>query len=115
MTVRPDYGPEYGEEERREQRLDELREEHMLPLERDELVEEEIEEHEERERDNRFVDAEDNELHAPGQRCARCGRVIVTGEDVRLRADGRWQHEECPVDLGEPPGGQPGEPGPASG
>jgi hypothetical protein len=112
MTVRPDYGPEYGEEERREQRLDELGQEGQLPIERDELVEEEIEEDEQRERANRYVEAEDNELHAPGQRCARCGRVIAAGEDVRLRADGQWQHEECPVDLS---GQEPGQPGPAIG
>jgi ribosomal protein S27AE len=112
MTVRPDYGPEFGEEERREQRLDELREEHMLPVERDELVEHEIEEQEEEERDNLYVDADDNELHAAGQVCARCGRVITAAEDVRLRADGKWQHEECPVDLTEQEAGQPG---PASG
>ena len=111
MTVRPDYGPEFGEEERREQRLAELRQEGLLPVERDELVEEEIEESEEQERANLYVDAEDNELHAPGQHCARCGRVIAAAEDVRLRADGKWQHEECPVDLIEQ---EPGQPGPAS-
>jgi ribosomal protein S27AE len=111
MTVRPDYGPEFGEEERREQRLAELREEHLLPVERDELVEEEIEESEQQERANLYVE-DDNELHAPGQHCARCGRVIATGEDVRLRADGQWQHEECPVDLSEL---EPGQPGPAPG
>jgi ribosomal protein S27AE len=109
MTVRPDYGPEFGEEERREQRLEELREEHMLPVERDELVEHEIEEQEEEERDNLYVDADDNELHAAGQLCARCGRVITAAEDVRLRADGKWQHEECPVDLSEMEAGQPGQ------
>lgn len=112
MTVRPDYGPEFGEEERREQRLEELREEHLLPVERDELVEHEIEEDEQEERSDLYVEAEDNELHAPGQRCARCGQVIKSGEDVRLRADGKWQHEICPVDLSEQVAGQPG---PASG
>jgi hypothetical protein len=100
MTVRPDYGPEYGEEERREERLEELNQEHLLPVEGDELVEHEIEEQEKEERDNLFVDAEDNELHAPGRTCARCGRVIAAGEDVRMRADGSWQHEVCPVSTG---------------
>jgi hypothetical protein len=44
----------------------------------------------------------DNEAHAPGRKCARCGREIQAGEDVRRRADGQWVHEECPVTfLGE--------------
>jgi len=38
-----------------------------------------------------------NELRAAGQVCARCGAVIQPGQDVRLRADGRWMHEICPV------------------
>ena len=42
-------------------------------------------------------DWDDNELHAGGQVCARCGAVIQPGQDVRLRADGRWMHEICPV------------------
>jgi hypothetical protein len=40
---------------------------------------------------------EDNEAHAPGERCARCGREIQPAEDVRRRADGRWVHEVCPA------------------
>jgi hypothetical protein len=40
---------------------------------------------------------EDNEAHAPGEKCARCGRVIKPAEDVRRRADGRWVHEVCPA------------------
>jgi hypothetical protein len=39
---------------------------------------------------------EDNELHAPGKVCARCGADITDGQDVRRRADGRWVHEVCP-------------------
>jgi hypothetical protein len=39
---------------------------------------------------------EDNELHAPGQVCARCGAAITPGQDVRRRADGQWVHEVCP-------------------
>jgi len=38
-----------------------------------------------------------NELHAAGQVCARCGAVIQRGQDARLRADGRWAHEICPL------------------
>ena len=38
----------------------------------------------------------DNEAHAPGKVCARCGQVITAGQDVRRRADGGWMHEVCP-------------------
>jgi hypothetical protein len=40
---------------------------------------------------------DDNELHAAGRVCARCGAVIEPGQDARLRADGRWAHEICPL------------------
>jgi hypothetical protein len=39
---------------------------------------------------------EDNELHAVGQTCARCGNLIEAGQEVRRRTDGRWVHEACP-------------------
>jgi len=39
---------------------------------------------------------DDNEAHAPGKVCARCGQVITPGQDVRRRADGQWMHEVCP-------------------
>lgn len=39
---------------------------------------------------------DDNEAHAPGETCARCGNEIQPGEEVRRRADGTWVHEECP-------------------
>jgi hypothetical protein len=42
-------------------------------------------------------DWDDNEAHAPGQVCARCGAVITAGQDARLRGDGQWAHEVCPV------------------
>jgi hypothetical protein len=42
-------------------------------------------------------DFSDNELHAAGQVCARCGAVIQPGEDTRLRADHKWVHEVCPI------------------
>ena len=42
-------------------------------------------------------DWDDNEAHAAGQVCARCGAVITAGQDVRLRGDGQWVHEACPV------------------
>ncbi len=40
---------------------------------------------------------DDNEAHAPGGICARCGREIEPGDDVRRRADGNWIHEVCPT------------------
>ena len=43
---------------------------------------------------------DDHEAHAPGKVCERCGQVIVKGQDVRLKADGNWVHEVCPLDLG---------------
>ena len=39
----------------------------------------------------------DNELHAAGKVCARCGAAIQPGQDVRHRADGQWMHEVCPA------------------
>ena len=38
-----------------------------------------------------------NELRAEGQVCARCGAAIQPGQDTRLRADGQWVHEICPL------------------
>ncbi len=46
--------------------------------------------------DDVLDDWDDNELHAPGKVCARCGADITAGQDVRRRADGRWVHEACP-------------------
>jgi hypothetical protein len=39
---------------------------------------------------------ETNELHAGGQTCARCGREIRPGEDVRRTLSGAYQHDFCP-------------------
>ena len=39
---------------------------------------------------------DDNEAHATGAVCARCGAVITAGQDARRRADGQWVHEICP-------------------
>ncbi|MBV9208090.1 MAG: hypothetical protein JO037_22430 [Actinobacteria bacterium] len=38
----------------------------------------------------------DNEAHAPGRTCERCGAVIAPGQEARRRADGQWVHEICP-------------------
>ena len=43
------------------------------------------------------ADFEENELHAGGQTCARCGRPIAPGADVRRTVSGGYQHEVCPA------------------
>ena len=43
------------------------------------------------------ADFEENELHAAGQTCARCGRAIGPGDVVRRTANGGSQHEVCPA------------------
>jgi len=42
------------------------------------------------------IDVEDNELHASGQTCARCGQKFLPDVDVRRTASGAYQHETCP-------------------
>jgi hypothetical protein len=38
---------------------------------------------------------EENELHATGQTCARCGRPLEARDEVRRTASGGYQHEYC--------------------
>jgi hypothetical protein len=82
MTIRPDSGPEYGEEERESQGV--------LP----------------EETENLYGDVgtdpiiADHEAHAPGQVCERCGSVITANHGARRRPDGRWIHEVCPPHFG---------------
>jgi len=40
---------------------------------------------------------DDNEATAPGKVCELCGSVITAGQAARLRADGWWIHEACPI------------------
>ena len=95
MSIRPEEGPSYGQEqwERPAPPPTELEEEQR------ELYdgERELYEHEAGEREVDRLDPENNELHAPGQVCERCGTVINATQDVRLRPDGHWVHEVCPV------------------
>ena len=42
------------------------------------------------------ADMEENELHASGNDCVRCGKPIQSGQDVRRHLDGTFQHELCP-------------------
>ena len=67
---------------------------------REDAPEREIDERAREERELAYLEPEDNEAYAPGKVCERCGAVITAGEDARLRADGHWTHEECPLDLG---------------
>jgi len=79
VTVPPDFGGRALEEDLPED-LGALPEEHSVVHE-----------------DQDEAEWSGNELRAAGQVCARCGAVIQPGQDVRLRADGRWMHEICPV------------------
>ncbi len=45
------------------------------------------------------VDFEENELHAAGKTCARCGRAIRPEEDVRRTASGAYEHEFCGISV----------------
>jgi hypothetical protein len=83
MTTPPDFGGSEIEEGLREDLFNIAPEKHAGA--RDDLV---ADPHDE------------NELEAaPDQSCARCGRPIQPGDEVRRRADGTLVHEVCP-----PPG-----------
>lgn len=90
--------PEYGEEELASRKSERLKEqsEGTLPQDREDAPEREMEERDREDRELEYLNPEDNEAHAPGQVCARCGAVITAGQDVRLQEDGRWMHEVCP-------------------
>jgi hypothetical protein len=34
---------------------------------------------------------------APGKVCELCGAVIKPGQEARLRVNGEWIHEACPI------------------
>jgi hypothetical protein len=95
--------PEYGDEERMRQQSEGLRRqsEGGLPQDREDAPEREVGELDREDRELAYLDPEDNEARAPGQVCAKCGAVIIAGQDARLRGDGRWVHEVCPLNLGE--------------
>ena len=81
MSIRPDFGPEYGEEERE-----------FLG----DPPEDSQDSHDEDVTDPVIAD---NEAHVPGKTCERCGLVITAHQDARRRPDGRWVHEVCPPHL----------------
>jgi hypothetical protein len=105
--------PEYGDEEIMRQQPERLRRqsEGVPPQDREDAPEREIVEHDREDREVEYLDPEANEAHAPGQVCGRCGAVITAGQDARLRADGRWVHEVCPIDLGKVPDESTAPPG----
>jgi hypothetical protein len=95
MTIRPESGPEYGQEqwEPPAPPPTELEEEQRELYE----GERELYEHEAGVRQRDYPGLEDNELHAPGQVCERCGTVITAMQEARRLLDGHWVHEVCPV------------------
>jgi hypothetical protein len=40
---------------------------------------------------------DDNDASAPGKICELCGSAITAGQQARLRPDGWWIHESCPI------------------
>jgi hypothetical protein len=92
--------PEYGEEEllgRDAAGVERPPTRSLLDEEQEEdELEREVSDHEREERELLRLDPEDNELHAAGQVCERCGQVITAAQDVRRLADGHFVHEVCP-------------------
>jgi hypothetical protein len=64
----------------------------MTPEYGEDAPEREIKEHDREDRELEYLDPEDNEAHAPGQVCVRCGAVITAGQDARLRAAAAREH-----------------------
>jgi hypothetical protein len=93
MTVRPDFGSEYGDEERKRF------EDEAPPGPSEAEEEQEYQEQKREDEEVNFIDAESNEAHTPGSVCERCGQIISATQDARRRPDGKWVPEECPVLL----------------
>ena len=102
MTIRPESGPEYGQEQweppappptilEEEQRELYEGERELYEGER------ELYEHQAGVQQRDYPGLEDNELHAQGQVCKRCGAAITATEEARRLLDGRWVHEVCPI------------------
>jgi hypothetical protein len=89
--IRPYFGAEAQQEAEQAQRV---------WRDRDEQPEREVGERDREEQRLESPEQQDHEAHAPGKVCERCGAVIVAGQDARLKADGNWVHEVCPLDLG---------------
>lgn len=93
------FRPGYDEEAHRKRQ----KSEGVLPQDVEDAPEREVHERAREELDRESFDPEGNEAHAPGKVCERCGAVIIAGEDARLRGDGQWVHEVCPLNLSGPP------------
>jgi hypothetical protein len=92
---RPNYDDAARDDTERQERQERQEAEGGLPEDED-SSEREIAERDREERELESRPLEDNEAHAAGQVCARCGAVVTVSQDVRRRADGRWVHEVCP-------------------
>jgi hypothetical protein len=92
--------PEYGEEQSlgRDAEGVERPPTRSRPDEKQEAdeLEREVSDREREERELFRLDPEDNELHAAGQVCERCGGVITADQDVRRLANGHVVHQVCP-------------------
>jgi hypothetical protein len=80
-----------ADENFREQRLTISRYDRGIRAEHSDAAIEERREHRER------LIYDDNDATAPGKICELCGSEITAGQAARLRADGWWIHEACPV------------------
>ena len=90
--------PEDGDEKLTGQQSERMSEqsEGILPQDREDSPERDMKDRDLEDRELAYLNPEDNEAHAPGRVCARCGAVITARQDVRLGAGDRWVHEECP-------------------
>lgn len=87
----PDRDVPYGAETFREERLEVKRYDGgMRAGDSDEAVAA-------RQEHRRRLSYDDNEATAPGKLCELCGSEITAGQQARLRADGGWIHEACPI------------------
>jgi hypothetical protein len=95
MTIRPESGPDYGQEqwEHPAPSPTELEEEQRELFE----GERELYEHEAGVQQRDYPGLDSNELHAPGQVCERCGTAITAMQEARRLLDGHWVHEVCPI------------------
>jgi hypothetical protein len=50
-----------------------------------------------REEHRESLNYDDNDATAPRKVCELCGSVITASQQARLRPDGTWIHEACPI------------------
>jgi hypothetical protein len=66
------------------------------PLPREEAERYSQERQDARDKDPNAV-ADSNAATAPGKICELCGGAIQPDQEARLRVDGEWIHEGCPI------------------